>query len=945
MNIDTLPPEMRRVIRRVVKAMRAEFDKELEAAVEAERDAVLHGLKSLATLNGSGVAVMKALGAGDHILKATRHAPAGGATINGKEYVGGQFIPAEELAKATPEEKAALEGKAKKQSGQLGEWGRAAAEKEQEKGTEKPPKKPHEMTKEEFESELAKQDPNQFAGQYEVDWGSGRGQGKRVGGGGVRGSMSDAPRGKKTYTDPFASLDISDDERKMVNLQDQSSGGMDRYLQARAMGLSHDEAFATMIPDEEGGGHEALRRQAGVEDVAPAEPPTRTPKPLTVDQSEALARKLMSATGPDRAETVRRLTEAFSGHTRAELDELKRRLGVRASGNKADMARRIAERHASTDRTNRNLYANEKVSVDEAHERVKAAIADGSLATPEGVRAVSKLIGQGLTGEELKELKKRLGIKAGGAKADVARKIAERAATTATKPKPEVVPPQPPVEPAVTPSATNGVAPTTQDVAPKEPWEMTASQYQTSGPPDFGDLVSLDGKVGYLRGGSSGWGSGRVQIEDMSGVRHSGNKKDAKLIRRQGVGTRAEDGPALDRDFMAKQSADKRAVDDEYTDVRLKPSAHHTAEDKARLAEYQQKLAEIRGRELTFDIPNTPHKQAVRNALAAGKPVPAEVLADYPDLAPKAATAPAVQQPTQTPAAIGDTAPSAPLSVPELVARIREIDERNAGRKMSTRDRLDRADLESAVIQSGVGSLAQVYNPAGEKQSPPTVADNPPTVGNTTGAGSQGTNPKTPEVGAVSGEKPKSNALTAQDVLLRLEGKGVDFDKVYEPANWVAKKWNEVRSHSDPTGEELVADLIDRKVVDQVKGVDGATHIRAKKQSASAGKSSSTGVKRGGLKQISIQDLRFPGGLSDEVTPLHGGNANQPVIVKKVKGGYQIVDGFGRASGIKNAGGSSVHAILVSDADLDKNQSGEGDEAEWVKMIHAKYAPHSLLAG
>ena len=42
------------------------------------------------------------------------HAPAGGVTIGGKQFVGGQFIPGEVLDRATPQEKAAVEGKADK---------------------------------------------------------------------------------------------------------------------------------------------------------------------------------------------------------------------------------------------------------------------------------------------------------------------------------------------------------------------------------------------------------------------------------------------------------------------------------------------------------------------------------------------------------------------------------------------------------------------------------------------------------------------------------------------------------------------------------------------------------------------------------------------------------------------------------------------------------------
>jgi hypothetical protein len=54
---------------------------------------------------GNGVAV------GDLFRKAAQHSPAGGVTIAGKHYPGGQFIPAEELAKASPAEKAELERK------------------------------------------------------------------------------------------------------------------------------------------------------------------------------------------------------------------------------------------------------------------------------------------------------------------------------------------------------------------------------------------------------------------------------------------------------------------------------------------------------------------------------------------------------------------------------------------------------------------------------------------------------------------------------------------------------------------------------------------------------------------------------------------------------------------------------------------------------------------
>ncbi len=46
---------------------------------------------------------------------AVQHAPKGGVTIDGVTYPGGEFIPSEVMAKATPEEKAAVEGHAQEQ--------------------------------------------------------------------------------------------------------------------------------------------------------------------------------------------------------------------------------------------------------------------------------------------------------------------------------------------------------------------------------------------------------------------------------------------------------------------------------------------------------------------------------------------------------------------------------------------------------------------------------------------------------------------------------------------------------------------------------------------------------------------------------------------------------------------------------------------------------------
>lgn len=53
---------------------------------------------------------------GQPLQYAAAHAPKGGVTIQGKEYKGGEFIPAEVVESATAEEKAAIEGKGKPDS-------------------------------------------------------------------------------------------------------------------------------------------------------------------------------------------------------------------------------------------------------------------------------------------------------------------------------------------------------------------------------------------------------------------------------------------------------------------------------------------------------------------------------------------------------------------------------------------------------------------------------------------------------------------------------------------------------------------------------------------------------------------------------------------------------------------------------------------------------------
>lgn len=99
---------------------------------------------------------------------------------------------------------------------------------------------------------------------------------------------------------------------------------------------------------------------------------------------------------------------------------------------------------------------------------------------------------------------------------------------------------------------------------------------------------------------------------------------------------------------------------------------------------------------------------------------------------------------------------------------------------------------------------------------------------------------------------------------------------------------------------------------------------------------------RGERAQIYISDLEFDAPLSDEVTPL-ADNRQMPIIVRETKTGYRLIDGFGRASGMKNAGKETIHAIIVTSGDV-AERTGAGDDPEWVRKMHKRYSPTSEMA-
>lgn len=88
----------------------------------------------------------------------------------------------------------------------------------------------------------------------------------------------------------------------------------------------------------------------------------------------------------------------------------------------------------SGEKTPEKKPAKQKVSTDEMHQRIKDLLASGKKPTADDVTSLGHDL-TGLTVAGLNDLKKRLGVKASGAKVELARKIAERAMEKAEPPK------------------------------------------------------------------------------------------------------------------------------------------------------------------------------------------------------------------------------------------------------------------------------------------------------------------------------------------------------------------------------------------------------------------------------------------------------------------------------------------------------------------------------
>lgn len=238
----------------------------------------------------------------------------------------------------------------------------------------------------------------------------------------------DAPASE--YVDPRLDIPVvnrqTQDEREAADLRGHA-------LHAQASAALRDReadrygAPGHVIPTvaEDAQRLEGLRKRAA-EALARATPPEGHSQERTV----ALARGLAGKAGEKRAEHLAKLQHALAHHSHAELAAIKESLGIRASGTKAEVAAKLAERAGKTDRSNRQHFSGPSMTTDEA----EAAVRAHDHSAPGATLKLANILSNQLTGKQLVELKQRLGIKASGAKWEMAHKLAKRAGEKKAEP-------------------------------------------------------------------------------------------------------------------------------------------------------------------------------------------------------------------------------------------------------------------------------------------------------------------------------------------------------------------------------------------------------------------------------------------------------------------------------------------------------------------------------
>lgn len=158
-------------------------------------------------------------------------------------------------------------------------------------------------------------------------------------------------------------------------------------------------------------------------------------------------------------------------------------------------------------------------------------------------------------------------------------------------------------------------------------------------------------------------------------------------------------------------------------------------------------------------------------------------------------------------------------------------------------------------------------------------------------------------------------------------GSGGNREALQEKADAAKKAW-----HAGGSSEVMESNrLAFSAALAAIKAFD-------KKQAAGLPKSSRAGA--GKLTQVPISKIEFSEDWSVDVSPMSN-NDRQPIIVVKKGDTYRLLDGFGRTSGLNNAGRTKAHAIIVTDGDLAELGTNASDDPEWVDKMYDIYAPNA----
>ena len=96
-----------------------------------------------------------------------------------------------------------------------------------------------------------------------------------------------------------------------------------------------------------------------------------------------------------------------------------------------------------------------------------------------------------------------------------------------------------------------------------------------------------------------------------------------------------------------------------------------------------------------------------------------------------------------------------------------------------------------------------------------------------------------------------------------------------------------------------------------------------------------------GLFQIPVEEISFPGGFGEDVSPLKS-NRGEPIIVIERNKDYRLIDGWGRVSGLLNSGAEFAQAILVTDEEAADPSAGS---ETWNEEMYELYAPQFRYPG